>query len=98
MKLTLGLLARTASAPSKNDKGRLEAMIQNKEAIKVKLDTKENAKTKLKRQNAFIWVAENFPISFQSIYKALNFLAKGNRILGKLQDVLNSEVNPHIFQ
>lgn len=78
---------------SKSTKGRIEDLIQNKDKLKIKVETKENAKARVKKQNAFIWVAEKFPISFNSIFQALNFLSKGNKILAKLQDVLNSEVN-----
>lgn len=66
--------------------------MSNKEKINVNIATKENAKTTIKRQNAYIWVADKFPISFKAIHHALSFLSKGNKILSKLQDVLNSEV------
>ena len=77
---------------SRSEKAKLEAIMQNKEAIKVDIKTQENAKVSTKKQSAYIWIAENFPISFHAIFNALNFLAKGNKILSKLQDVLNSQV------
>jgi hypothetical protein len=42
--------------------------------------------------NSYLWINENFPISFQDILPLIGMFSKGSSLLNKLNEVLEAKV------